>query len=176
MNKTLDVKKMMWYIECRKGWRQKYENWHKRKIYVKTTNSIIWTVTEGSRKLGSIAECLYFADIVGMGRAERADRVKAAEETKVWRSMELNILGVTYKVMEVDVVDKREFKFGEIDFITNEIRIDRNLPKTLKNQTLMHEILHAIFQLLGMEKEESEVQSLATALHQVFTAQTIFSC
>lgn len=89
--------------------------------------------------------------------------------------MNINILGVTYKVIEVDAVDKREFKFGEIDFVTNEIKIDKNLPKTLKNQTLMHEILHAVFQLLGMEKEESEVQSLATALHQVFTAQTIFS-
>ncbi len=89
---------------------------------------------------------------------------------------ELNILGVTYKVIELDVVDKREFKFGEIDFIANEIKIDKSLPKTLKEQTMMHEILHAVFQLLGMDKEESEVQSLATALHQVFTAQTIFSC
>ena len=41
----------------------------------------------------------------------------------------------------------------------------------------MHEILHAVFDLLGMEElaeNEKAVQSIATALHQVFIAQSIF--
>ena len=90
----------------------------------------------------------------------------------------INILGVTYTVNEVEVVNKEEPRKGEINYLTGEIRIDRSMPKEIKDQTLMHEILHAVFDLLGMDKlaqDEKKVQSIATALHQVFTEQTIFS-
>lgn len=52
------------------------------------------------------------------------------------------------------------------------------MPKSLKEQVLMHEILHAVFDLLGLDKlgeDEKKVQSIATALHQIFSTQTIFS-
>ncbi len=90
----------------------------------------------------------------------------------------INILGVMYTVEEVDPVNKTDPRRGEINFLTNEIKIDKNMPETLKGQVLMHEILHATFDLLGMDKlaeDEKKVQSIATALHQIFTAQTIFS-
>ena len=90
----------------------------------------------------------------------------------------INILGVTYTVNEVDTVNKTDPRRGEINYLTSEIRIDRNMPKTLKEQVLMHEILHATFDLLGLDElaeDENKVQSIATALHQIFTAQTIFS-
>ena len=89
----------------------------------------------------------------------------------------IDILGVEYTVSEVDVVNKEELRKGEINFLTNEIRIDKVLPDTLKEQVLMHEILHAVFELLGMEKlamNERKVQSIATALHYVFATQDIF--
>ena len=89
----------------------------------------------------------------------------------------IDILGVEYTVSEVDVVNKEELRKGEINFLTNEIRIDKGLPDTLKEQVLMHEILHAVFELLGMENlamNERKVQSIATALHYVFTTQDVF--
>lgn len=91
---------------------------------------------------------------------------------------EINIIGVTYTVEEVDTVNKTNPRRGEINYLTNEIRIDRNMPATLKEQVLMHEILHAVFDLLGLDKlgeNEKKVQSIATALHQIFSSQTIFS-
>lgn len=90
----------------------------------------------------------------------------------------INILGIEYTIKEVTVVDKTEPKKGEINFLTNEIRIDESMPVSLKNQTLMHEILHAVFDLLGYQElaeDEEKVQGIATALHQIFTTQTIFS-
>ena len=90
----------------------------------------------------------------------------------------LNILGVEYTVEEVPVVNKSEPRKGEINYITNEIKIDESMTKSLKNQTLMHEILHAVFDLLGYQElaaDEEKVQGIATALHQVFTSQIIFS-
>lgn len=92
---------------------------------------------------------------------------------------EINILGVVYRVNEVDVVDKEEFCKGKINYLTNEIRIDKGLVQSDKEQTLMREILHAVFDLLGLDElnaDESKVQGIATALHHVFTSQTIFSC
>jgi Zn-dependent peptidase ImmA (M78 family) len=89
----------------------------------------------------------------------------------------IDIMGVIYTVKEVDTVNKTDPRKGEIDYLTNEIRIDKNMPPSSKEQTLMHEILHAVFDLLGMDElagNEAAVQSIATALHQVFTAQTIF--
>ena len=91
---------------------------------------------------------------------------------------ELDILGVKFTVEEVEVVNKFEARKGEINYLTNEIRIDKSMPVSLKNQTLMHEILHAIFDLLGYQglaEDEEKVQGIATALHQIFTSQTIFS-
>ena len=91
---------------------------------------------------------------------------------------EIDVLGVKFTVSEVDTVNKTNPRKGEIDYLTNEIRIDSNMPKTLKDQVLMHEILHAVFDLLGFDElaeDESKVQGLATALHQVFTSQIIFS-
>lgn len=93
-------------------------------------------------------------------------------------SKEINILGVIYTIEEVDIVDRYESKKGEIDFLTNTIKIDRNLSRTSKEQTLMHEILHATFDLLGLYddcEDEQKVQCLATALHLIFTTQSIFS-
>lgn len=90
----------------------------------------------------------------------------------------INILGVEFKVSYVDCVDKFSPKKGEINYLTNEIRIDDSMPKDLKNQVLCHEIMHAIFDLLGMDEQaenEQMVQSLATAVHQVFKSQSIFS-
>ncbi len=90
----------------------------------------------------------------------------------------INILGAVYQIQEVEVVNKEEPRKGEIDFLTGVIKIDKNMPQELKEQVLMHEILHAVCDLLGYEKlcfDEKKVQGLATALHQIFKSQTIFS-
>lgn len=82
----------------------------------------------------------------------------------------VKILGLTYRITEVECVNKEELRRGEINFLTNEIRIDQSLPEDLKGQVLIHEVLHAIFDLLGYEdlcSDENKVQGIATALHQV---------
>lgn len=91
---------------------------------------------------------------------------------------EVNILGVIYKVEEVECVDKYVLCFGNIDYMNSVIRIDKTLSQDKKNQTLMHEILHGIFEGLGyqdLSNDEEKVQSIATALHSVFKENTIFS-
>ncbi len=82
----------------------------------------------------------------------------------------VRILGLDYEIEEVECVSKDELRRGEINFLTNRIKIDKTMPRDLKNQVLMHEIMHAIFDLFGYEDlctDENKVQSIATALHQV---------
>lgn len=90
--------------------------------------------------------------------------------------MTINILGVQYNVIEVPIVCRDEFRKGQIDYIKNEITIDKALPKESHDQVLMHEIIHAICDLQGLYDigdDENKVQSLATALHQVFKDNAI---
>ena len=82
----------------------------------------------------------------------------------------VRILGLDYEIEEVECVSKEELRRGEINFLTNRIRIDKSMPEDLKKQVLIHEMMHAIFDLLGFEDlcmDENKVQSIATALHQV---------
>ena len=67
----------------------------------------------------------------------------------------LNIMGVHFTVKEVECVSKEELRKGEINYLTNEISIDRTMPESLKEQLLMHEILHAVFDLLGYVQRAS---------------------
>lgn len=90
--------------------------------------------------------------------------------------MTLNILGVGFDVVEVPAISRDEFVKGQIDFVKNEIKIDEALTKESHDQTLMHEIIHAICDLQGLYdigEDENKVQSLATALHQVFKDNAI---
>ena len=90
----------------------------------------------------------------------------------------LNIMGVQFTVEEVECVSKDELRKGEVNYLTGEIKLDKSMPDGMKNQVLMHEIMHVILDLLGYDElaaDEQKVQGIATALHQVFAAQTIFS-
>lgn len=87
----------------------------------------------------------------------------------------ITIAGIGYRVVESCMEDDL---FGEIDFKNQVIRIDRNMGTERKNQTLMHEIIHAAMHELGYEelnKDEKIVQGLSAALYHLFKDnKTIF--
>ena len=89
----------------------------------------------------------------------------------------INLLGVGISVEEVDVVCKEDPRKGEYDYLTGVIKLDRNMPTDMKNQVLMHELLHAMFDFLGLDElrdDEQKVQMIATAIHQLFTQNEVF--
>ena len=89
----------------------------------------------------------------------------------------IDLLGIRFRVEYVECVSKEDNRLGEINYLTNTIRIDRTLPVDASNQVLMHEILHGLFTLLGydeLSEDESKVQGIATALHLLFSTQDVF--
>jgi len=91
----------------------------------------------------------------------------------------VNILGVNYAIAyhdnpaEVDIY-KRESLWGQIDYWTRTIRIyDNERPKQDVWQTILHEVMHGIMNMLHLNKlhddaAHSEMDSLALALTDVF--------
>jgi Zn-dependent peptidase ImmA (M78 family) len=80
----------------------------------------------------------------------------------------IDILGLTYTVEEVPVVDKDEHKAGQIEYAKQRILIDADLRPDRKIQTLLHEILHGVLEQLGedgLNEDEGKVQALAMGLY-----------
>jgi Zn-dependent peptidase ImmA (M78 family) len=89
----------------------------------------------------------------------------------------INLLGVEIAVKETDVVNKYEPRKGEYDYLTATITLDKNMTVSMKNNTLMHELLHAMFDLLGyddLRDDEQKVQAIASALSELFQQEVFF--
>ena len=86
---------------------------------------------------------------------------------------EISILHVEYKVIQVPVIDKGDgdgFILGNVNFTNNTIQIDQGLCDTLKLQTLIHEIMHAVFFQTGQseaQNNEAVCQAAAAGLMSV---------
>lgn len=84
---------------------------------------------------------------------------------------EVKILGLIYKVEEVECIDvKNEETAGEADHNNLVIRLKSNLSSTQKENTLIHEIVHSILESLGDHEpsdDEKFVYRFSSVLHQV---------
>lgn len=86
----------------------------------------------------------------------------------------IRIAGVDYEVKMVDYLNNGvNLAYGHIDFIKNTISLSATESMSVgqTNITLLHEILHGIFQHYGtavvLENEETVIDVLAKGLYQV---------
>lgn len=87
----------------------------------------------------------------------------------------VNILGITYKVEQVEQVSRYDQLFGQIDFMDQTIRIDNHASEEKKQETLLHEILHGIAEATGLGEvlKESVVQTLSRSLYDILINQNV---
>ena len=62
----------------------------------------------------------------------------------------IKILGKKYNIIEKDM-ENEEVIFGEIEYLTNTIIINKEMQEEKKKITLLHEVLHAIFSKLRLD-------------------------
>ena len=81
----------------------------------------------------------------------------------------IKIGGKTYSVKETDLLPLGRDYTGEIDY-ENQVIYIRPANSERMEATLLHEMLHAIFDHLGYtEHNEKHIDELANALHMVIT-------
>lgn len=66
----------------------------------------------------------------------------------------VKIGNIIYAVNEADIL-KDSDATGTIKYQSCKILIDRSLEKQMKEQVLLHEIIHGMFYYLGMEEEKN---------------------
>ena len=84
--------------------------------------------------------------------------------------MNINILGMKHKIKNCDVIDNNVTTMGQVDLFNQIIKIKNEMGKEVKQQTLMHEIIHAVLFNLGYNDEytnEKFVQQLSLGIYQL---------
>ena len=93
--------------------------------------------------------------------------------------MDIDILGITYKVLEVEQVDKTNYLVdAEIDYDKQTISIKKGLSDERKTELLWHEIIHGIcehLQIAEIQKNEHLVQCLGNSIYQVLKRNEVIS-
>ena len=90
----------------------------------------------------------------------------------------IRIGGVDYAVERLERPTREgQEVFGDIDFYTAAIRLNDDVPVQLREETLIHELLHGIVHHYNVpikeDDEEMIIEALAKGLHQVLSEENI---
>ncbi len=82
----------------------------------------------------------------------------------------VTICGIPHTIEEVPVIDEEREGIvqGEITYNEAKIRIKKDLPYEIKQEVLMHEVVHGILYHIGEAElcgDERFVQALANGIH-----------
>ena len=85
----------------------------------------------------------------------------------------INILGIDFKVKQVEVIDESNegITEGKLLYSQGVILLKKSLPLDIKRQVLVHEVVHAILIQIGrndLSDDETFVQTLAIAVDNTF--------
>lgn len=77
----------------------------------------------------------------------------------------IKILNHEYSLVDVDFISEIDdgVTIGDIDYVTNTIRIKSGLPESRATQAMWHEIVHGILDALG-RREENEDEDLVDCI------------
>ena len=85
------------------------------------------------------------------------------------KAMELTIGGHLYKIVELPLTHEDESKelYGRHMVKDNIILINQEIHESRKQETLIHEVLHAIFYNYGLEHKEGLIDAISNGLFQL---------
>ena len=80
----------------------------------------------------------------------------------------VNVAGIEFDIKDVEGIHDRFDVLGQINYVQGSIELDISMCKSKKQQTLVHEILHACFNEAGYNDHEEEViNRVGIVLYQV---------
>ena len=91
---------------------------------------------------------------------------------------QVKILATKYNVEEVEQINKYTRLLGQIEYAEQKIKIDKNISEDLKQEVLLHEILHGILEKLNYEEinnDEQKVHSIASTMYLVLKENNLIN-
>ena len=87
----------------------------------------------------------------------------------IGKAIELNIGGHDYKIIEIPLKHEDGSKelYGRHLVKENVILINKDIAESRKKETLIHEVLHAIFYNTGLEHDERQIEAISNGLFQL---------
>lgn len=85
--------------------------------------------------------------------------------------MRVNICGLPHEVVFLEDMFDVDCHLGQIDYKDLKIKINKDMPQPLKNETICHEMVHGILVHIGrddLSNDEQLVQALGNAIYQGF--------
>lgn len=79
----------------------------------------------------------------------------------------VKIGGIVYQIEVKNDLAGETGNWGETNLKKTTIALDSNMSKQRTDQTLVHEIVHGIFEEAGFEQDEDKVNRLGIVLYQV---------
>ena len=89
--------------------------------------------------------------------------------------MKVRTVRIGTQDVRVEVVPLPDGDFGDFNvFPTPVVRVNASLPFEVQRITLLHELLHAISDLYGLDLRESQVRAIEQGLGQVMSEPDIW--
>lgn len=87
----------------------------------------------------------------------------------------VKVAGIDYKVEQVEEIDNNPSHMGDVVYQKSLIRIKQGMSEDKKEQTLVHEILHACYEEAGIEnQDEDTINRVGVILYQVLKDNKMF--
>lgn len=98
-------------------------------------------------------------------------------DKKKKKEMKLNIGGHHYNVLVLPLEHEDQSKelYGRHLVKENLILINEDIHESRKKETLMHEILHALFYNYGLNHDEGQIDAISNGLFQLGVADYLWS-
>lgn len=80
----------------------------------------------------------------------------------------MKILEKTYKIIDVEDNQFSNSSMGRSNTRTGEILISSKMPPDIREETILHEVIHILSDTLGIDLSENQVLALSSGLYATF--------
>jgi hypothetical protein len=76
------------------------------------------------------------------------------------------ICGIPFEIIQREPNTRADTNFGRMDVKMAQITIDKTMPPEMREATIVHEWMHAVYEINGIDHTEIQIGVLATELYR----------
>lgn len=80
--------------------------------------------------------------------------------------MKTSVCGIPFEIVLRERIHRDDGNYGRMDGKEGRIYIDAEMPKAVREATLVHEWMHAVYECNGVQHDEAHVAVMATELYR----------